>query len=110
MPGGTFWAGMTFDDNFGATGATLTQLDNLGMALFNSPTAGSSADAFFATTSAGSFTASNPAGGISHFGGSPPANFGFGFSVDVVPESTTGTAVALCGLVGLMLFRRRMQA
>ncbi len=44
VPSGTFWIGLTFDDNTGATGATAAQLDNLGMALFNPPAIGTSAD------------------------------------------------------------------
>src|SRR5262249_26502498 len=34
VPSGTFWIGLTFDNNSGATGATDVQLNNLGMALF----------------------------------------------------------------------------
>jgi hypothetical protein len=34
LPSGTFWAGITFDDNNGTTGATLVQLDNLGKGVF----------------------------------------------------------------------------
>ncbi len=104
VPSGTFWMGLTFDDNGGATGATLAQMNNLGMAFFNPPTVGTSADIFFQTTSAGSFNANNPAGTLANFGGNPPANFGFG--VSVVPEPSTLVLAAL-GLGALTIFRRR---
>lgn len=84
MPGTTFWAGMTFDNNNGATGATAAQLNNLGQAIFGPPTVGSSADQYFITTAAGSFfNVANPAGALGNFSGNPPANFGWEFSADV---------------------------
>jgi hypothetical protein len=103
VPSGTFWMGLTFDDNTGATGATAAQLDNLGMSLFNPPSIGTSADVFFQTTAAGSFLVSNPAGTLSNFGGNPPANFYFG--LQVVPEPST---MALVGLgISFLCLRRR---
>jgi hypothetical protein len=58
----TIWAGITFDNNNGATGATLAQLNNFGQGHYNPPNRGTSADLAFRTTAAGSFAASNPAG------------------------------------------------
>lgn len=58
----TIWAGITFDNNSGATGATLAQLNNLGQGVYNPPDRGSSADSAFRTTAAGDFLANNPAG------------------------------------------------
>lgn len=58
----TIWAGITFDNNSGATGATLAQLNNLGQGVYNPPDRGSSADSAFRTSAAGDFLASNPAG------------------------------------------------
>jgi Carboxypeptidase regulatory-like domain len=58
----TAWAGITFDNNSGATGATATQLNNLGQGVFNPPDRGTSADLAFRTTTAGDFLVSNPAG------------------------------------------------
>jgi len=74
VPTSFFWAGITFDDNFGTTGATLAQLNNLGQGIYNPPTVGSSDDQFFATSSAGSFASNNPPGGMFNFGGNPLAN------------------------------------
>ena len=104
VPNGTFWIGLTFDNNSGATGATDVQLNNLGMALFNPPTIGTSTDNAFETTAAGDFLVNNPAGATFNFGGNPPANFFFGLSV--VPEPATCVLWGL-GFVGLLVFRRR---
>jgi hypothetical protein len=75
----TFWAGITFDNNTGASGATAAQLDNLGMGIFNPIDVGTSTDAIFQTTAAGSFLANAPAGATTNFGGSPVANLGWEF-------------------------------
>jgi hypothetical protein len=102
VPGtdGSFWAGITFDDNNGATGATAAQLNNLGQGIYDPPTVGSSFDSFFVTNAAGSFLVNNPAGTVSNFGGAPIANFGWVFQVATpVPEP----AVAMLSLFGLPL-------
>lgn len=85
MPAGKIWAGMTFDDNNGTTGATAAQMNLLGQGLFNPPNVGSSADQAFQTAVAGSFfTIANPAGALFNFGaGGPVASFGWAFLVDV---------------------------
>jgi hypothetical protein len=106
VPTGTFWIGLTFDNNSGATGATDVQLNNLGMALFNPPTIGASTDNAFQTTAAGDFLVNNPAGATFNLGGNPSANFFFGVSVTQVPEPATLLLGGL-GFVGLLLFRRR---
>jgi hypothetical protein len=106
VPASTFWIGLTFDDNNGATGATATQLNNLGMALFNPPTIGTSTDEAFETTAAGDFLVNNPAGSTFNFGGNPPANFFFGVSVAQVPEPST-FLIGVVGLGGLFLLRRQ---
>jgi hypothetical protein len=113
VPGtdGTFWAGITFDDNAGATGATLAQMNNLGQGIFGPPVVGSSPDSFFTTTAAGAFTANNPVGTLGSFGGAPIANFGWKFSVAApIPEPGT----LLMSLLGLPLLcavaMRRRQA
>jgi hypothetical protein len=106
VPAGTFWIGLTFDNNSGATGATDVQLNNLGMALFNPPTIGTSTDNAFETTAAGDFLVNNPAGATFNFGGNPPANFFFGLSVAQVPEPST-FLLGVLGLGGLFLFRRQ---
>ena len=104
VPSGTFWMGMTFDNNNGGTGATATQLDNLGLLMFNPPTVGTSADTFFTTTGAGSFLVSNPAGTLQNFSGNPVANFFFG--ITVIPEPATASLLLL-GVAGLFISRRK---
>lgn len=73
------WACIVFDNNGAAapTGATVAELNNLGMGLFGPPDRGTSADIYFQTTANGSFLANNPAGATSSFGGAPAANFGW---------------------------------
>lgn len=106
---GLFWAGITFDDNTGTTGATLAQLNNLGQGLYDPPTVGSSADGYFVTTAAGSFLSNNPAGTQTTLGGSPVANFGWRFTVATpIPEAGT-LWMSLLGLplLGAVVMRRR---
>jgi hypothetical protein len=92
MPGAKFWAGITFDDNSGTTGATTAQMDNLGQGLFNPPTVGSSSDIAFRTNAAGSFfPTSNPAGVTFNFGGQPVTNFGWEFSAATPVPVTRAT-------------------
>ena len=92
MPGGTFWAGVTFDNNNGTTGMTAAQLDNMGQGLFDPPDVGTSADLAFITNAAGSFfTISNPAGALFNLGGQPAANFGWEFVVEK-PVSTSSSS------------------
>jgi hypothetical protein len=105
VPSGTFWIGLTFDNNSGATGATDVQLNNLGMALFSPPSVGTSADTLFETTAAGDFLVNNPAGSQFNFGGNPPANAFFGITV-LVPEPSTMTLAGL-GVSALIIYRRR---
>gem|GEM_PF-5803405 len=71
---GPIWAGITFDNNVGGTGATAAQLDNLGQLVMNPPTVGTSADQVFLTTAAGSNFVSSPAGATFNYGGNPRAN------------------------------------
>ena len=87
--GATIWAGMTFDDNSGGTGATLTQMNNLGQGIFGPPDVGSSVDHIFITSAAGAFLASNPAGALTNFSGSPVANFGWELATPVELQSFT---------------------
>lgn len=70
------WACQYFDNANGATGATQSQMDNLGVVFFNPPDLGSSQDLYFGSFGPGSST-NNPAGSISNFGGppNPVANF-----------------------------------
>lgn len=91
MPAGSFWAGVTFDNNTGTTGATAAMLNNLGQGLFDPPTVGSSLDLFFRTTAAGSFAASNPAGAFFNLGANPNANMGWAFDVEAPVPAVPST-------------------
>jgi len=83
MPGTTFWAGITFDDNNGTTGITQAQLDLIGQGIFDPPSIGTSEDVGFVTTAAGSFfPTDNPAGSTFNFGGAPVVNFAWEFTAD----------------------------
>lgn len=75
LAGNQVWAGVTFDDNSGATGASAIQLNQMGQAVYNPVDRGSSNDAYFLTSNPGSFNSDNPAGATADFGGSPAANF-----------------------------------
>lgn len=100
----SFWAGITFDNNTGATGATAAQLNNLGQGLFDPPTLGTSADRHWISAAAGSNFVSNPAGSIgnSPFAANPVANYGWSFNTVPTPG-----ALAVLGLGGLVAGRRR---
>jgi hypothetical protein len=95
---GTFFAGIFFDDNSGATGASAAQLNLLGQGVFAPPTVGSSQDLFFQTTGPGA-AANNPAGVFQFFGGNPTADFGWSFSGTLAtPEPGTGLLLLLAGV------------
>ena len=90
----TLWAGITFDNNAGATGATDAELSNFGQAKFNPIDIGTSTDTVFETTAAGSFFGTNnPPGAAVNFGGSPLANLGWEFVVTTLPVELSGFAV-----------------
>lgn len=102
---GTFWAGVMFDNDNGTSGATATDLDNLGQLTFDPPVVGSSLDlGWFSDDTLGNFTGNNPAGATfdsSVFGGDPIVSFGWSFTVTAVPEPTTWALLGLgaCGVV-----------
>jgi len=104
---GSFWAGIAFDNNFGATGATIGLLNGLGQDIYNPPTVGSSTDDYFLGTGLGDFTSNNPFGSVLNFGGSPVANFRW--QVQVVPEPTS-LVLAGAAAAGWLAHRRRQGA
>jgi hypothetical protein len=104
MPSGQFWAGISFNDEGGTTGATATQLGDLGMGIFAPPTVGSSNDSFYQSASGSSTGSANPAGSLQSFGGNPAADFGWDFSTSsspaVIPEPSS---LVLSGIAGAIL-------
>lgn len=72
----SFWVGITFDNNIGATGATLAQMNRLGQAIFNPIDLGNSTDGVFITDAAGSFFSANPVGQVYNV---PDRQFNFGW-------------------------------
>ncbi len=102
--GNVMWAGLTYDDNTGATGATAAQMDNMGQCLYDPPVVGSSHEEVFITNAAGSFfNVANPAGTIVAPGFKQPP-FNLGLSFYVIPEPMT---LSLLGLGAAALLRRR---
>jgi hypothetical protein len=100
-----FWAGVVFDDNNGATGITAAQLDNVGQAVFNPPTVGSSFDVAWQSTNPG-IQGNNQAGSGFNLRGTPPVNFGWEFQVASVPEPGSFALVGLA-VAGFAWHRRR---
>lgn len=101
---GKLWAGLSFNDNGGTTGITVTQLGNVGWGIFNPVAVGSSTDIQFRGTNSGPSNVSNPAGGLTNFGGNPVANFGW--KLETVPEPASMAAIGL-GIAGLLARRKR---
>ena len=89
------WAGITFDNNGGTTGATANQLNSFGQSVFDPPNRGVSRDIFFSTTSPGSFAEDNPAGIIGNSLIGPPANFGW----ELIIAGPTAASVSISGRV-----------
>jgi PEP-CTERM motif len=108
---GEIWAGITFDNFSGTSGATIAQLNNLGQGLFDAPTVGSSDDSHWISAGAGSNNTNNPAGTLtsSPFGGSPVANYGWKFAIAASPAPEPGTMVLFAiGSVSVLVKRRRI--
>lgn len=102
---GSFWAGISFDNDNGGSGAMLADMNAIGQQLFNPPTIGSSDDTYFITNTAGSFLANNPAGTVTNFGGSPVANFGWQFQV--VPEPGSMVLATMAAISAFCRIRRK---
>ncbi|QJR16695.1 beta strand repeat-containing protein [Usitatibacter palustris] len=83
------WAGISFDNANGSTGATAEQLNNLAQGIFSPPDLGTSGDLYFVTAAAGSFASDNPVGALSTFAGGPPADFGW----EILAEQATDLSV-----------------
>lgn len=105
------WAGVTFDNNNGTTGASAADLNNIGQLLYKNATVGFSDDVFFQTNTAGSYAGDNPVGGYYYFGGNPVANFAWQFtSASAVPAPGAFGVFVVGGLGGFGLMRRRTHA
>lgn len=96
----SFWIGAFFD-NSGASGSTVAQMNNLGLALFDPPAIGTSENTDFLTTAPSSNLTNNPAGAIrtAPFTG---LNANYGWEFAPAPGS-----LALIGFAGLAAARRR---
>ena len=99
------WAGWLLDNGGGAT-ATPTILQNFGVSIFSTYTAGSSTDAYFFSPAPGSGTydSSNPPGSLSN--ASPSGSFGWRFQIAAVPEPTTWAMIGAAVLVGVYAIRQ----
>jgi hypothetical protein len=119
IPGGvqTIWVGVAFDDADGTAGyATATELNNVGLLVYNPPVVGSSQNLFFISGSAGDFFGvDGPGGGTFSYLSPNVGNFGIALGFVPVPEPSAvlPTAAAAVGLGWLMLrgrFGRRAGA
>lgn len=99
------WAGWLLDNGGGAT-ATPTLLQNFGVSIFSTYTAGSSTDDYFLSPAPGSGTydSSNPPGSLSS--ASPSGSFGWRFQIAAVPEPTTWAMIGAAVLVGAYAIRQ----
>ncbi len=79
---GTFWAGVTFDNANGTTGATAAELSNAAVLLVSPPTVGSSAVTYFVSSTSGTIPGNNPAGSLFSL---QPFNVAFAFSGTAAP-------------------------
>ena len=61
------YAGLIYDNNLGATGATIDQMNQLGQGMFNPIDIGKSTDNIFVTDSAGLYNGSDPIGRVYGF-------------------------------------------
>lgn len=107
---GKLWMGVSWDDfaDIADTGITDAQLANVGQAIFDPPTVGSSADNFWSSDNFGSNLGNNPAGSDGWSFGGPPnnPNANFGNAITTVPEPASMAAIGL-GIAGLISRRRK---
>jgi len=90
LPASTFWVGWSYDNKDGAFATTLAQLDNLGQAFVGVASVGSSTNAAFMTTNAGSFFPdANPVGSLQAVG--IPFNLALQLTVDEATPSQKST-------------------
>ncbi|MBS1727563.1 MAG: PEP-CTERM sorting domain-containing protein [Armatimonadetes bacterium] len=107
--GGFLFMGVSWDD-FGdqaATGATQTEIGNLGQAIFDPPTVGSSGPQFWSSDNFGNNYQDFPAGAL--YGNPMTDIINFGdeiITADPVPEPASLAVIGL-GLAGLAARKRR---
>ncbi len=102
------WVGLGFDDANGTTGASPSQMNNLGYNLYDPPAVGSSADTMFITSGQGSWLGiDNPPGSFFDLGQNLVANAGYKF--EVVPEPTGMLAVGLIATTAVGYATRRLR-
>jgi hypothetical protein len=104
---GKLWAGIVYDDDFGTTGASAAQLNQLGGPLYGPPTVGSSQDIAVFSLS-GSYAVNNPSVTFFNFGGNPPLDYGWQLTTTVPEPSSAATSTA-CALlaIAVALWHRR---
>jgi hypothetical protein len=111
---GRFWIGVVFDNNNGATGMNVAQMNNVGLVLnrpispaFSSDDLGWGDDA-----AAGAYNTSNPEGDFNNSAdyGLPsdfPLNFAFRVTMYTVPEPGTGALLMMALLPAAVSVRKR---
>lgn len=115
MTANNMWAAIIFDNNTGATGATIAQMDNLCLGIFTPPDLGTSTDNIFRTTAnggAGSFLANNPVGATLNFAATPAANLGWEFmaasTVNTVARANPSPTLSGSSVSWTVTFSRAM--
>ena len=115
MTSNNMWAAILFDNNTGATGATIAQMDNLCLGIFTPPDLGTSTDNIFRTTAnggAGSFLVSNPVGATLNFAAAPVANLGWEFmaasTINTVARANPSPALSGSSVSWTVTFSRAM--
>jgi hypothetical protein len=103
VPNGKFWAGLYLDDNFGTTGATITQMNMMGQGLFDPPVVGTTTQIYQSAVAGEYVGMSAPSGTISGVSG---YSLGWQIETTPVPEPAGLTLLGFL-LIGVHFARRR---